>query len=297
MFKFFTYIYIDPRNRQPFYVGKGTSRRIKFHLLEAKAFIRGKTVSYTPKLQKIIDILNDGLDPEIRILFSTNIETEALRYEEKVIAFFGRKDLGDGSLLNRNDGGRGGRTIWSKNARKQKSIHSSSCSWIHNEIEEKFIQRQEIKLFLTNGFVKGRLPGVVDMTNRRSYIGDKNPAFGKNRHDLIARNELRKRWVTDGKNDHQILVEDLARWVVNGFFVGRSQIKKTELLTTCGYCSSVFTQKKPNQRFCCLSCVRLDQQNKYHNCEICHISFRPTKSRASRFCSRPCYNQSRVKLS
>ncbi len=56
---YYVYYLIDPRNSQPFYVGKGSCERINAHEREAR---RPISKQYNPKKCKIItDIINCGM--------------------------------------------------------------------------------------------------------------------------------------------------------------------------------------------------------------------------------------------
>lgn len=59
---YYVYIYHDPENMKPFYVGKGKGRRYKEHLHEAK---RKPFPCNNRKLNKIRKILKSGVDPVI----------------------------------------------------------------------------------------------------------------------------------------------------------------------------------------------------------------------------------------
>jgi hypothetical protein len=57
---YYVYIYRDPENKLPFYVGKGSKNRYKKHLQEKK-----ETTENPKKYNKIQQILNKGLLPII----------------------------------------------------------------------------------------------------------------------------------------------------------------------------------------------------------------------------------------
>jgi len=80
---YYTYAYLR-EDRTPYYIGKGSGRRInEYHT---------KFVIVPPK--------------ERRIYLKQNLtEKEAFRHEIYMISVFGRKDLGNGILINRTDGG------------------------------------------------------------------------------------------------------------------------------------------------------------------------------------------------
>ena len=91
---YYVYIYIDPRNNQPFYVGKGD--RHKVHLNETKT-----TTINIKKYHKIQKILGLGLTPIIQFHTNNVDEETAYRIEDELIMKYGRKDLDvDGILTN-----------------------------------------------------------------------------------------------------------------------------------------------------------------------------------------------------
>lgn len=90
---FYAYLYIDPRNDKPFYVGKGSGSRIHDSHKE-NVVVAGR-----------IRILKEQqLEHQIEIIPASN-ETAAFWLERCFIAAYGRKDLGTGCLFNHSDGG------------------------------------------------------------------------------------------------------------------------------------------------------------------------------------------------
>jgi len=93
---YYVYELIDPRNNQPFYVGKGKGRRAKTHLWE----IPETRNEY--KENKIAAIRQAGLEPAIKYVVE-NIDNEKLAYdiETMIIKQYGRKGYDkDGVLTN-----------------------------------------------------------------------------------------------------------------------------------------------------------------------------------------------------
>jgi hypothetical protein len=84
--RFYTYAYLR-KDRTPYYIGKGTGRRIYSK--------KGRPCS-KPKDKTRIIFLKQNLTEE-----------ESFKHEKYMIAVFGRKDLGTGILHNRTDGGDG----------------------------------------------------------------------------------------------------------------------------------------------------------------------------------------------
>jgi hypothetical protein len=84
--RFYTYAYLR-KDRTPYYIGKGSGRRINEN--------KGRPCE-KPKDKSRIIFLKQNLTEE-----------EAFQHEKYMIAVFGRKDLGTGILRNKTDGGEG----------------------------------------------------------------------------------------------------------------------------------------------------------------------------------------------
>jgi uncharacterized protein len=79
--KYYVYIYSDPRDGKPFYVGKGMGNRAFSHLRDD---------SESEKVRRIKEILNDGVEPTIEILVHGIADEEtAMRIEASVIDLIG----------------------------------------------------------------------------------------------------------------------------------------------------------------------------------------------------------------
>ncbi len=99
---FYVYVYRDPRptkNNQPVYVGKGTGDRDLSH------WSRG---SHNKPFQDFIAHLKvRGLVAPCERVFETEVEAEAFAKEIELIALYGRRNTGTGTLFNLTDGGEG----------------------------------------------------------------------------------------------------------------------------------------------------------------------------------------------
>jgi hypothetical protein len=110
--KFYVYVYRDPRDGVPIYVGKGTENnkygrcaRARFHWEKCRA---SKGSRGSRALQAILrDLDGSGLVPIIEIVGRFAEESAAFKGEEELIQRHGRRDLGLGSLCNLSDGGEG----------------------------------------------------------------------------------------------------------------------------------------------------------------------------------------------
>lgn len=119
---FYVYTYIDPRDGEPFYIGKGKGRRAYSHLT-ASVMQRGldKGWFFYHKLQKL---LASGTSPEIRFLCKELTEDQALYWETFFIGALGRRDIKTGCLCNMTSGGDGpsGRVVSEETRQKLSKV-------------------------------------------------------------------------------------------------------------------------------------------------------------------------------
>lgn len=112
---YYTYILKNPITDLPFYIGVGKEnrksalRREDQHTHDAIKLGEGKKLKKPNKhkLNTILQILDQGLEVLVIIDEMFEIETTAFNKEIKLIAQYGRKDLGTGILTNMTDGGEG----------------------------------------------------------------------------------------------------------------------------------------------------------------------------------------------
>ena len=116
MNKFYVYILLDPRKPgklecsdvcflyQPFYVGKGSGKRIESH------FYNDVTSMGTNRFKKnVINKIKKELGKKhITVKIKTDLqENESFELEKKLIKELGRRDKKEGCLTNLTDGGEG----------------------------------------------------------------------------------------------------------------------------------------------------------------------------------------------
>ena len=77
----YVYVYIDPRNNEEFYYGKGQGSRKDAHLTDA---------SDSAKANRIQAIRKEGLEPTIRVIARGLTEDEALLIEKTLLWKLGR---------------------------------------------------------------------------------------------------------------------------------------------------------------------------------------------------------------
>lgn len=101
MKKYYVYDLIDPRNNQPFYVGKGQGGRMYNHVTMVR---NGKHDHNKPKCEMIESIMSDGLEVTHHIVEWFSTDKEALMFERDRIRTIGRVVDSSGPLLNIKSG-------------------------------------------------------------------------------------------------------------------------------------------------------------------------------------------------
>ena len=129
---FYVYVYRDPRPlkaNQPVYVGKGTGDRDLSH------WSRG---SHNKPFQDFISHLK--LRQHIAVcerVLETEVEDEAFAKEIELIALYGRRNLGTGTLFNLTDGGEGGSGAVRSDADKRVTQFHAAKNWKDPIYQEK----------------------------------------------------------------------------------------------------------------------------------------------------------------
>lgn len=125
-----TYIWRDPKDGTPRYVGEGVLLRPFDHLLPS---CKSRLGTMLRKRRR------EGYDPQPEIILAVSKE-DGQEMEMLLIAMIGREDLGTGTLFNKSDGGRcnAGRVITSEHVQKlvvaakahKKTPEHMAKSWI-----------------------------------------------------------------------------------------------------------------------------------------------------------------------
>jgi hypothetical protein len=135
---FYVYVYRDPRptkGNQPVYVGKGTGDRDISHWAKG---------SHNKPFQDFISHLKQrGLVAVCQRVFETENEEEAFTKERELIALYGRRDTGTGTLFNRTDGGEGVAGSIKTDEQKQADKNNSLLNWQDPEYRAKVVAAQQ----------------------------------------------------------------------------------------------------------------------------------------------------------
>lgn len=127
--RFYVYGYFRPDKKEFFYIGKGCGGRAYIHFTHSHSSAVTRTIA---KLKR------NGFEPEVRILFEGD-DAASKCAEIELIAFYGRKDLEKGTLLNMTDGGDGtvGRVV--SEAERVAFSKQSKAAWNDATIRLKII--------------------------------------------------------------------------------------------------------------------------------------------------------------
>lgn len=225
---FYVYIYYDPIDNVPFYVGKGSGNRYKQHL---------KCDKRNPfKINKINKILNLGLEPSIKIYKDNLLEEEAFKLEIELIKEFGRRDLNMGTLCNLTDGGeKGYGYIATKETRKKMSEARLGFSPSQETIEKWKKSRKGYKHSeeTKEKIRQGNLGKKVSEEGRRNMSNshEKGPVerlIKANLGRIVSKESIRKQIETRRKNNYEVSEEtrEKMRQSQKGHLVSKEQREK-----------------------------------------------------------------------
>jgi hypothetical protein len=179
----YVYVYIDPRNDVPFYVGAGHNGRDVEHLARCQ---KGKGVN--PHFyNKLCKLHREGIAPIVRRLVDEVTKAEAFDiWEPFFIAAIGRKDLGTGPLCNMTDGGDGLVNLSPEASERQRAAVKEA----HNRPEVKARNSAAQKEAQNRPEVKARNSAAQKEAQNRPEVKARNSAAQKeaqNRPEVKAR--------------------------------------------------------------------------------------------------------------
>jgi len=170
---FYVYVYRDPRptkNNQPVYVGKGTGDRDLSH------WSRG---SHNKPFQDFIAHLKArGLVAVCERVFETESEEEAFAKEIELIALYGRRNLGTGTLFNLTDGGEGASGAVRSDEEREVLRVDSLDKWQRPEYRAKVVAAQK---------AVQSTPEARALKSENSTAGWEDPEVRRKRSEGIAK--------------------------------------------------------------------------------------------------------------
>jgi hypothetical protein len=127
----YVYQYLDYITKEPFYIGKGSGPRDKFHLKEAAYILAGKPILGRRSffMNVLLKKLRNNQPPSIERIKDNLTHDEAYALEESIIAKYGRIGIDVGGILtNRDRGGLGGRDYKMSHKRIEALIKRNKAS-------------------------------------------------------------------------------------------------------------------------------------------------------------------------
>jgi len=172
----YVYMLVDPRNNQPFYVGKGRGNRCRFHLDEAKYYTKRKSL----KLNKIRKLFSLGMEPTI-IKVEENV-TDAQAIDLEVLLIAEMRDIGI-PLTNMTDGGDGAQGYKHSEAHKQHASKSQIGRIFSEETKQKMRKprTEEAKASMAKARLSMTYRPTAEHKRRlsESLLGRPSPMRGK----------------------------------------------------------------------------------------------------------------------
>src|SRR4051812_6110631 len=98
MNKFYVYGFYEQGSDEPFYIGKGRGKRAQEHF---QPWCIKQTTMFYSKLRALV---SKNTPPTIQYFEVGLTEEAAFALEIKLIAWYGRRDIGTGCLTNHTDG-------------------------------------------------------------------------------------------------------------------------------------------------------------------------------------------------
>ena len=179
---YYIYLYRYP-DGTPYYVGKGCGKRDRVHYNDARAGRnKGKyAVRVTGK------IIRQGQEPIIERVADGITESQALELEIKLIAKYGRRDIGTGILTNCTDGGDRGASGLSPDARKRQTAKLIEWTRTQRVVDDEY--RAKISAGMKRYAAEHEYPEERRQLMRDKFSGVNAPMYGR-KHTSEVRQKM-----------------------------------------------------------------------------------------------------------
>lgn len=179
---FYIYRHIRPDTNEVFYIGKG-------YLLSKGHSERSKEKHGRNKWWYRIVEKNGGVY-EVEIIYNCETEIEVNKKEVEFIKIYGRKDKGEGTLVNLTDGGDGsvGVKMSDENKKRLSELWKGENHPNYGKkLSAETCRKKSESMKLSDKNLKGKkLPDWWKEKMRQSKFGENNPMFGKKSHRAKA---------------------------------------------------------------------------------------------------------------
>jgi hypothetical protein len=183
---YYVYALLDPRDMEPFYIGKGKGKRAEHHLT-------GIDINNRLKVEYISAIRDAKLEPIIDILLENLEEDIAFTIEEELIKEYGRIINGSGILVNICESGRPPSRTGKKLSDEQKTNIKKNKEFNGYVTWNKGLTKNELPQLARSEEVKKQISASM------KGIVHKSESIEKMRQALLGKPLGRPQWHTGTK--------------------------------------------------------------------------------------------------
>ena len=173
--KFYIYRHIRPDTNEVFYVGKGN------YISKSHSFRANEKQGRNKFWNNVVNKNNGVFKSEI--MFFSETEDEINKKEIEFISIYGRKDMGNGTLVNLTNGGDGSVGVFVTNETRLKlslMFKGENHPNFGKKLSKETCIKKSESMKNSDKNLKGKkLPDWWKDKIRQTKLGEKNPMFGK----------------------------------------------------------------------------------------------------------------------